>query len=156
MPESSMLCKRVHRTNRFLIPNTMRTWQMGTNRNRKRIEKIERSLTPREIVASCIEEALKFESHENYALWVAEDVTCAPLNKMLRQIRDGVAQCPGYRDKHASRELLRKRSSEMMFLLNLFMNVNRHVHDFVVRGNLAIAALEQSDRFIRERFFPER
>jgi hypothetical protein len=124
---------------------------MGTDRNRKRLEKVERSLMPREIVASWIEEALKFESQENYALWVAEDVTRAPLDKMLRQIRDGVAQCPGYREKHSSRELVRKRSSEMMFLFNLFMTANRHVHGFVGGGNPTIAALEQSDRFIRER-----
>ena len=124
---------------------------MRTDRNRKRLEKVENSLTPREVVLSWIEEALKFESLENYGLWVAEDGTRAPLDKMMRQIRDGVAQCSGYRNKHSSRELVRKRSSEMMFLVNLFMTVNQHVHEFVGRGNLAIAALEQSDQFITER-----
>ena len=124
---------------------------MGTDRNRKRLEKVERSLMPREVVLSWIEEVLKFESHENYALWVAEEVTRAPLDKMLRQIRDGVAQCSGYREKHSSRELVRNRSSEMMFLFNLFMSVNRQVHGFVGEGNPSIAALEQSAAFIRER-----
>ena len=44
---------------------------MGRDRNRERLERIEGSLTPKEIVASLIEEFAKFDSIDDYAAWVA-------------------------------------------------------------------------------------
>ena len=46
---------------------------MATDRNRKRLENIEMALTPRELLACCIEERSKFASRAEYAAWLAED-----------------------------------------------------------------------------------
>src|ERR1700758_873225 len=109
---------------------------MGTDRNRKRIEEIERSLTPREIVALWVEQLEKFDSFEDYASWVAEDPSRAPLPKIFQQIESSIlGRLAGggksSSNNNSSRGVLRGRSSEVLFLFHLILQVNRHVHDFL-------------------------
>ena len=119
---------------------------MGTDRNRKRLERIESSLTPTEIVALWIEDLAKFNSTEDYISWIAEDSSRAPLPKMLQQIESGIIGLPNGQGKNSSGknspvELLRRRSSEVMFLYNLLFQMNRHVHEFVAQKEFHLTAL---------------
>jgi len=99
---------------------------MGIDRNRNRIEKIENSLTPREIIASWVEQLAKFDSIESYMLSMVEDSSPSPIHTMLQQIKSGTTRGldgPGKNssDKNSFKELLRKRSSEVLFLYHLVL-----------------------------------
>jgi hypothetical protein len=129
---------------------------MGTDRNRKRIEKIENSLTPREVVALWVEGLAKFNSLEDYISWIAEDSSRAPLPKMLQQIESGIAGRPNGQgknssDKNSSGRLLRKRSSEVVFLYNLLLQINLHVHEFVGLKEFHVATLMFFIQAVNER-----
>ena len=119
---------------------------MGTDRNRKRLERIESSLTPKEIVALWIEDLAKFNSTEDYISWIAEDSSRSPLPKMLPADRKRYHRASEWpRQKFVRQnspvELLRRRSSEVMFLYNLLFQMNRHVHEFVARKNFTFQHL---------------
>ena len=75
---------------------------MGTDRNRKRLEKIEGSLTPREIVALWVEELAKFNSIDDYVR-VDEPKTRAErrLPECYQQIENGIAGHPDGRGKNS-------------------------------------------------------
>jgi hypothetical protein len=75
---------------------------MGADRNRRRLEKIENSLRPRELVASWTEDFAKFGSFEDYASWVSQDDSRAPLNKMFGQIESSITGDPDGRRKNSS------------------------------------------------------
>jgi hypothetical protein len=129
---------------------------MGTDRNLKRIEKIENSLTPREIVAWWVEGLAKFDSFEDYASWVAEDPSRAPLPKMLQQIESSIpgrsnAGGKSCSDKNSSRELLRKRVSDALFLFYLILQVNRRAHDLLGQEEIRVAAITAGVHGIKER-----
>ena len=119
---------------------------MGTDRNRKRIEKIENSLTPGEVVALWVKGLAKFNSTEDYISWIAEDSSRAPLPEMLQQIESGIIGRPNSQGKNSSGknssvELLRRLSSEVRFLYNLLFQMNRHVDEFVVQKEFHVTAL---------------
>ncbi len=119
---------------------------MGTDRNRKRLEKVEISLTSREIVTLWVEGLAKFNSLEDYMSWIAEDSSRAPLPKMLQQIESDIAGRPNGQGKNSFGknspvELLRRRSSEVVFLYSLLLEMNRHVHEFVGQKEFHVTAL---------------
>jgi hypothetical protein len=129
---------------------------MGTDRHSKRIEKIESSLMPREMVTLWVEDVAKFDSFEDYALWVAEDSSRAPLPKMFQQIESSILGLPAgggkrFSDKNPSRELLRQRSSEVLFLFHLILQVNQQAHDLLGQKEFRVAAIEAGVQAIKER-----
>lgn len=106
---------------------------MGRDRNRGRLEKIENSLTPKELVASWIQDFAKFDSADDYMSWIFEDVSRAPLPKMLQQLESSITKRPDGRgknssDKNSSRELLRNKQCELLFLANLVLKANAEAY----------------------------
>ena len=129
---------------------------MGTDRNRKRLERIEISLTSREIVTLWVEGLAKFNSLEDYMSWIAEDSSRAPLSKMLQQIENGIIERANGHGKNSSGknspvELLRRRSSEVVFLYNLLLQINQHVHEFVGQKKFHVATLMLLIQAVNER-----
>jgi hypothetical protein len=129
---------------------------MGTDRNRKRLEQVENSLTPREIVTSWVEGLTKFDSTEDYISWITEDSSRAPLPQMLQQIESGIIGRPNGQGKNSSGknsvgELLRRGSSEVMFLYNLLFQMNRHVHEFVGQKEFHVTTLMLLIQVVNER-----
>jgi hypothetical protein len=125
---------------------------MATNRNRKRIENIEKTLTPREQLAYYIEERAKFASREEYANWLAEDPDRRPLTKILQTIASASADgSPGASKNslaqlYSSRQLKLYRSKqvkELMFLVHLLRMLDCQIPDLLAReaSRLAVIAL---------------
>jgi hypothetical protein len=118
---------------------------MGADRNRKRLEKIESSLRPRELVASWIEDFAKFSSFEDYVSWVYQDrLSRAPLDKMFQQIETGITGRRDGRENSSvknSRELLRKKS-EVLFLANLVVNINLQAYYFLAQEEFLRAIID--------------
>ena len=86
---------------------------MGTERNRGRLEKIERALTPDPVVVSWVKEFTQFDSLRDYAEWVSKDFTRMPLPRMFQKIESGIS---GSLDgRKTSEELLHKRCRETRF-----------------------------------------
>ena len=84
---------------------------MGTHQNR--LDGVEGSLTPAEVVAIWAKELSKFDSLQDYVSWMVEDSSRAPLGRMLRQIKKGIPRGSGRRGYEESRDLLRKRSAKL-------------------------------------------
>ena len=107
---------------------------MGANGNRKRLDKIEGSFTPKEIVASWIQDFAKLSSFEDYLSWVSEDESRMPLDKMFGQVESSITGGPDGRRKNSSdknsREILRKKS-EALFFENVILNINLQVYYFL-------------------------
>ena len=123
---------------------------MGTRK--KRLDKAEASLTPAEVVAIFwAEELPRFDSLQDYVSWTVEDSSRAPLGRMLRQIKKGIPTGSGRRGREESRELLRKRSSEVVFLDRLLLGVNKHVWGFLDREEFRPAGLTAGLRGANER-----
>ena len=127
---------------------------MGKDGNRRRLDKIESSLTPKEIVASWLQDLTKFDSLEDYLLWVAEDRSRAPLPKMFQQIEGSITKRPDGRgkdssDKNSSKELFRKQS-ELLFLVNLILQANLRAIDFLDREVLRVATVDGQVQAINE------
>lgn len=99
---------------------------MGTARNHRRLETIEKSLTPRELVHRCIEERAKFNSAVEYAAWLAEDQNRAPVDRVLAQIASTSAEAPPG-TKQSSGKLRRQQVAEVMFLFHLLRLLDREV-----------------------------
>ena len=122
---------------------------MGTRK--KRLDKAEGSLTPAEVVAMWTKELRKFDSLQEWVLWMVEDSRRSPLGRMLPQIKKGIPRGSGRLGRDESRELLRKRSSEVVFLYRLLMGVNERVCRFLDREQFRIAGLTANLRTINER-----
>ena len=126
---------------------------MGKDRNRERLERIEGSLTPKEMVASLIEEFAKFDSIDNYAAWVAEDPSRLPLHRMHQQLKSGVSRHQDGRGKNSSRALPRNRSSEVLFLYYLLLRANEHVLDFLRWEEFRVPAINERMQGVSERVY---
>jgi hypothetical protein len=122
---------------------------MGTRK--KRLDKAEGSLTPAEVVAIWTKELPKFDSLQEYVFWMVEDSRRSPLGRMLPQIKKDIPRGSGRLGRDESRELLRKRSSEVVFLYRLLMGVNERVCRFLDREKFRIAELTANLRTINER-----
>jgi hypothetical protein len=122
---------------------------MGTRK--KRLDKAEGSLTPSEVVGIWTKELPKFDSLQEYVPWMVEDSRRSPLGRMLPQIKKGIPRGSGRLGRDESRELLRKRSSEVVFLYRLLMGVNERVCRFLDREQFRIAGLTANLRTINER-----
>jgi hypothetical protein len=71
----------------------MSGWPMGTHQNR--LDGVEGSLTPAEVVAIWAKELSKFDSLQDYVSWMVEDSSRAALGRMLRQIKKGIPRGSG-------------------------------------------------------------
>jgi len=112
---------------------------MGTARNQMRLETIEKSLTPRELVNCCIEERAKFNSAADYAAWLAEDLSRAPGSRVLAQIAGDSVKGPSG-TKQSSR-LRRQHVGDAMFLFRLIRLLDREVRDLIGRDRLRLATV---------------
>jgi hypothetical protein len=105
---------------------------MATDRNRKRLENIEKALTPRELLAYCIEESTKFASRVEYAAWLAEDLSRWPISRILRQIAIASANgSPG----------LSKQKKEVMFLIHLLLTLDKQVRHILAPSESSLDAI---------------
>src|SRR5438105_3631981 len=86
-------------------PMTMKETTMVADR--KRLDKIESSLTPREIVALWVQEIAKSDSMEEYASWAVDNLSRSPLLRMLQQLKDGMPKRSGGQNESEFRELFR-------------------------------------------------
>ena len=112
---------------------------MGTDQ--KRLDEAEGSLTLAEIVAIWAKELPKFDSLQDYVPWMVEDPSRSALGRMFRQIKKGIPRRSDRRGQDESRELRRKRSSEVVFLYRLLLGVNEHVWGFLDQEQFRVAGL---------------
>lgn len=113
---------------------------MGTARNHKRLETIEKSLTPKELVNCCIEERAKFSSAAEYAAWLAEDLNRAPVDRVLARIASTNAEAPPGM-KQSSGKLRRQQVAEVMLLCHLVCLLDREVRDLLGRAESRLATV---------------
>ena len=125
---------------------------MGTDDN-KRLDKIEALLRPREFVALWVQELAKFNSMDEYARWMSDDSSRAPLSRMIWQIKNRITKHSDVcsKDKDLCSKLFRKRSGEVVFLYHLLFGANEHVRDFLGREEIRVTAIMLSIQTVNER-----
>ena len=122
---------------------------METHQNR--LDGVEGSLTPAEVVAIWAKELSKFDSLQDYVSWMVEDSSRAPLGRMLRQIKKGI---PGVQAAVAMRNLgtcFASDQAELYSCDRLLLGVNEHVWGFLDREEFRLAGLTAGLRGVNER-----
>jgi hypothetical protein len=122
---------------------------MKTERNRKRLNKIELALTPDPVVVSWVEDLAQFDSLHEYAVWVSRDFTRAPLPKMFRKIESSISASLGSRQ--TSEDLLHKRCRATRFLFYLLLVLNYQVREFLAQEESHLNTMRSSIQTINER-----
>ena len=111
---------------------------MGTNKLR-RLEKVEKTLTPRDLVDIWLSELANFDSFEAYVLRVADDCAARALPiKLLKQAINGASKGSRGRPGQFSQQSV-KSLSEAYFQYELVLRTNLYIHELLQRQSLAVA-----------------
>ena len=125
---------------------------VGTNKLR-RLEKVEKTLTPRDLVDLWLDELASFDSIEAYVLWLAEDSAARALpTKLLKQAVNGAPKGSRGRPGQISPQSLGSLS-EAYFQYELVLRTNLHVHELLHRQSLAVATTAWAAVETRERLW---
>jgi len=117
---------------------------MTTIRDRKRFDQIKTLLTPRELMALFIADAMNCDSLVEYNAWIETDLYGEPCRGMLRHLENSIFKTQTERLSDSCNKLHRSRASELTFLYYLFVEVNRRANDFCHQQDLhgAVASLQ--------------